>query len=89
MKISTENLEIADEDNPDNVRVSVQHGLRHGDLHPTTFSLSDLAAGIRYTHDHSDSFTDNIIFKISDGHNEVSESYADASLQSHCYMATL
>ncbi|KAM9846954.1 FRAS1-related extracellular matrix protein 2-like [Aulostomus maculatus] len=74
---STQNLEISDEDNLDTVTITVVDGLRHGDLmvlgsHRKFFTPGDLAAGVVvYQHDGSDTFSDNIVFKMTDGKNEV------------------
>ncbi|XP_056140915.1 FRAS1-related extracellular matrix protein 2a isoform X3 [Lampris incognitus] len=71
------NLEISDEDNLDNVKLTVVEGLRHGDLtvlgsHRKFFTPADLASGVVvYQHDGSDTYSDNIIFKMTDGKNEV------------------
>lgn len=74
---SGHNLEISDEDNLDGVTVTVVDGLRHGDLvvlgsHRKLFTPDDLNAGVVvYQHDGSDTYSDNIVFKMSDGKNEV------------------
>nr|XP_006628286.1 PREDICTED: FRAS1-related extracellular matrix protein 2 [Lepisosteus oculatus] len=74
---SSHNLEISDEDNLDNVRVTVIDGLRHGELtvlgsRKKFFTPKDLDAGIViYQHDGSDTYSDNIIFRMTDGKNEV------------------
>ncbi|XP_074649930.1 FRAS1-related extracellular matrix protein 2-like [Tubulanus polymorphus] len=71
------NLEISDEDNLRLVRVSVIGGLRHGELHilggkREYFTPSDLASGlVTYQHDGSDTYSDNIVFRMTDGTNEV------------------
>lgn len=67
---------MADEDNVDEVTIAVQYGLRHGVLSTPDsrehFTIADLDQGrVSYIHDGSNSFTDNIIFKASDGRNEV------------------
>ena len=67
---------IADEDNLSDVTICVQYGLKHGVLDiaggTSAFSVADLRSGaVRYIHDGSDSLTDNIIFKVTDGRNEV------------------
>ncbi|XP_043995934.1 FRAS1-related extracellular matrix protein 2-like [Gambusia affinis] len=75
--ISTHNLEISDEDNLDSVTVTVVDGLRHGGLmvlgsQRTFFTPADLTTGaVVYQHDGSDTYSDNIIFKMTDGKNEV------------------
>lgn len=74
---SAHNLEISDEDNLDSVRVTVVDGLRHGDLtvlgsHRKFFTPADLATGVVvYQHDGTDTYSDNIVFKMTDGQNEV------------------
>ncbi|XP_028322209.1 FRAS1-related extracellular matrix protein 2a [Gouania willdenowi] len=74
---STHNLEISDEDNLDGVTVTVVDGLRHGELlvlgsHRKVFTPADLATGVVvYRHDGSDTYSDNIVFKITDGKNDV------------------
>ncbi|XP_036379748.1 FRAS1-related extracellular matrix protein 2-like [Megalops cyprinoides] len=74
---SSHNLEISDEDNLDNVRVTVIDGLRHGELtvlgsKRKYFTPADLDAGVViYQHDGSDTYSDNIIFRMTDGKNEV------------------
>lgn len=78
--LSDQHLMIADEDNIDDVKVSVQYGLKHGDLvipeSRSYFTMSDLHEGsVRYRHDDTDTLTDNIIFKVSDGRNEVSVTF--------------
>lgn len=71
------NLEISDEDNLDSVRLTVVNGLRHGDLtilgsSMNYFTPADLQVGIVvYQHDGSDTYSDNIIFRMTDGKNEV------------------
>uniref|UniRef100_A0A3P9JLJ9 FRAS1 related extracellular matrix 2 n=1 Tax=Oryzias latipes TaxID=8090 RepID=A0A3P9JLJ9_ORYLA len=75
--INSHNLEISDEDNLDAVTITVVDGLRHGDLlvlgsHSKFFTSADLATGIvLYQHDGSDTYSDNIVFKMTDGKNEV------------------
>ncbi|XP_005155437.2 FRAS1-related extracellular matrix protein 2a isoform X1 [Danio rerio] len=71
------NLEISDEDNLDSVRITVVDGLRHGVLtvlgsNRKYFTPADLEVGIVvYQHDGSDTYSDNIIFRMTDGKNEV------------------
>lgn len=71
------NLEISDEDNLDSVKITVVDGLRHGLLtvlgtSRKYFTPADLEVGIVvYQHDGSDTYSDNIIFRMSDGKNEV------------------
>uniref|UniRef100_A0A669EDI1 Fras1 related extracellular matrix 3 n=1 Tax=Oreochromis niloticus TaxID=8128 RepID=A0A669EDI1_ORENI len=74
---SSQNLEISDEDNLEDVRITVIDGLKHGDLtvlgtRRKFFTPADLDAGIvMYQHDGSDTYSDNIIFRMTDGSNEV------------------
>ena len=74
---STQNLEISDEDNLEDVRINVIDGLKHGVLtvlgsRRKFFTPADLDAGIVvYQHDGSDTYSDNIIFRMSDGSNDV------------------
>ncbi|KAG2457200.1 FRAS1-related extracellular matrix protein 2-like [Polypterus senegalus] len=74
---SPQNLEISDEDNLADVRVTVIDGLRHGDLtilgvRRKFFTAADLDAGlVVYQHDGSDTYSDNIIFRMTDGKHEV------------------
>lgn len=71
------NLDIIDEDNLESVRITVVNGLRHGDLtilgsSTKYFTPADLQVGIIvYQHDGSDTYSDNIIFRMTDGKNEV------------------
>lgn len=74
---SAHNLEISDEDNLDAVTVTVVAGLRHGDLvvvgsRRKFFTPADLTTGVVvYHHDGSDTYSDNIVFKMTDGKHEV------------------
>ncbi|XP_076004144.1 FRAS1-related extracellular matrix protein 3 [Genypterus blacodes] len=74
---SSQNLEISDEDNLEDVRITVIDGLKHGELtvlgsRQKFFTPADLEAGIVvYQHDGSDTYSDNIIFRMTDGSNEV------------------
>nr|XP_043898522.1 FRAS1-related extracellular matrix protein 2a isoform X2 [Solea senegalensis] len=74
---STHNLDISDEDNLDSVTITVVDGLRHGDLtvlgsHWKFFTPADLTTGVVvYQHDGSETHSDNIVFKMTDGKNEV------------------
>ena len=74
--VSPHVLEIADEDNLDNVKIYHVDGLRHGHLllppGRKYFTAADLKTGmVIYQHDDSDTFSDNIIFRISDGQHNV------------------
>ncbi|KAM7291474.1 FRAS1-related extracellular matrix protein 2-like, partial [Ixodes scapularis] len=70
-------LLISDEDNRDDVSLTVVDGLRHGSLlvdgsETDSFAIGDLDQGlVFYRHDGSSTITDNIVFKMSDGTHEV------------------
>ncbi|KAM4796083.1 FRAS1-related extracellular matrix protein 2 [Rhinophrynus dorsalis] len=77
---SSQNLQISDEDNLQDVRVTVLDGLKHGQLSLLNsppggakfFTASDLDQGrVIYQHDGSDTYSDNIIFRMTDGQHEV------------------
>ncbi|XP_051934281.1 FRAS1-related extracellular matrix protein 2b [Hippocampus zosterae] len=74
---SSQNLEISDEDNLDKVKISVIEGLKHGHLSVSGaggkfFTPADLNAGrVIYQHDGSDTYSDNIVFRMTDGSHEV------------------
>ncbi|XP_035478978.2 FRAS1-related extracellular matrix protein 2b [Scophthalmus maximus] len=74
---SSQNLEISDEDDLDKVKITVIDGLRRGELtvlgsRRKFFTPADLDAGVViYQHDGSDTYSDNIIFRMTDGTNEV------------------
>ncbi|XP_077427082.1 FRAS1-related extracellular matrix protein 3 [Vanacampus margaritifer] len=74
---SSQNLEISDEDNLEDVRITVIDGLKHGELsvlggRRKFFTPADLDARIVvYQHDGSDTYSDNIIFRMTDGQHEV------------------
>ncbi|XP_077380250.1 FRAS1-related extracellular matrix protein 3 [Festucalex cinctus] len=74
---SAQNLEISDEDNLEDVRITVIDGLKHGELsvlggRRKFFTPVDLDARIVvYQHDGSDTYSDNIIFRMTDGQHEV------------------
>ncbi|NXV83743.1 FREM3 protein, partial [Atlantisia rogersi] len=74
------NLEISDEDNLKEVKVWVSQGLQYGKLSilgvPSSrmyFTAAELAAGqVIYQHDGSEhSFSDNIVFRMTDGQHQV------------------
>ncbi|XP_062873398.1 FRAS1-related extracellular matrix protein 2b [Trichomycterus rosablanca] len=72
-----QNLQISDEDNLNDVKVTVIDGLRHGELtvigsRNKFFTPADLDQGaVIYQHDGSDTYSDNIIFRMTDGKHEV------------------
>uniref|UniRef100_A0A8C5P888 FRAS1 related extracellular matrix 3 n=1 Tax=Leptobrachium leishanense TaxID=445787 RepID=A0A8C5P888_9ANUR len=80
-----DNLVISDEDNLDEVRLSVVGGLRHGQLflaqegssnqnspNGFTFTPQDLHSGlVVYQHDGSDTYSDNLILRLDDGRHRV------------------
>ncbi|XP_077574702.1 FRAS1-related extracellular matrix protein 3 [Stigmatopora nigra] len=74
---SSQNLEISDEDNLEDVKIFVVDGLKHGELsilgrREKFFTPADLDAGrIVYQHDGSDTYSDNIIFRMTDGRHQV------------------
>ncbi|XP_076446552.1 LOW QUALITY PROTEIN: extracellular matrix protein 3-like [Babylonia areolata] len=70
------NLRISDEDNLEDVTVSAVAGLRHGRLiipdGRKFFTPDDLESGsVIYEHDGSDTYSDNIVFRMTDGKHEV------------------
>ncbi|XP_067889545.1 FRAS1-related extracellular matrix protein 3 [Heterodontus francisci] len=74
---SGQNLQISDEDDLENVQIRVLDGLRHGELtvlgvRRKFFTAADLDAGVVvYQHDGTDTYSDNIIFRMSDGKHRV------------------
>lgn len=75
--LNYQNLEISDEDNLRDVIIAPINGLRHGQLRvrgvpQKFFTIDDLLAGVvTYHHDGTDTYSDNIIFRMTDGSNEV------------------
>ncbi|XP_061440792.1 FRAS1-related extracellular matrix protein 3 isoform X1 [Rhineura floridana] len=76
----SDNLEISDEDNLDEVKVWVTRGLKHGELRVLGaspgrqfFTAAELEAGqVIYQHDGSEhSYSDNIVFRMGDGRHQV------------------
>ncbi|KAG1699840.1 FRAS1-related extracellular matrix protein 2 [Nymphon striatum] len=74
---SSENLKISDEDNLNEVSLTVVSGLVHGELLLNNtpvkrFTAADLDTGVvRYQHDGSDTYSDNIVFDVSDKKHNV------------------
>ncbi|XP_056418856.1 FRAS1-related extracellular matrix protein 3 [Hyla sarda] len=80
-----DNLVLSDEDNLEEVKVSVVGGLKHGHLvltHETntansngngfTFTPQELHSGlVIYQHDGSDTYSDNLILRLDDGKHQV------------------
>ncbi|KAM9780822.1 FRAS1-related extracellular matrix protein 2-like [Syngnathus typhle] len=75
--VTGHNLEIGDKDNLEEVSITVVDGLHHGVLlvsgaRGDRFSAADLAAGaVVYQHDGSDTYSDNVVFKMTDGEHHV------------------
>ena len=70
------NLRVSDEDNLEDVKISVAYGVRHGQLlipeGRKFFTAEDLRIGaVIYQHDGKESYSDNIIFRMNDGEDEV------------------
>ncbi|XP_066304374.1 extracellular matrix organizing protein FRAS1-like [Branchiostoma lanceolatum] len=72
------NLDIQDEDNPEDVVITRVQGPAHGRLASRneqqldTFTLAELHAGsIRYVHDGSETQSDVVLLQVSDGFNLV------------------
>ncbi|KAM9330460.1 FRAS1-related extracellular matrix protein 3 [Gastrophryne carolinensis] len=79
------NLLISDEDNLDDVRISVVGGLRHGQVFLApgdrnnagnsggfTFTPQELHSGlVIYQHDGTDTYSDNLILRLDDGQHRV------------------
>ncbi|XP_033125634.1 FRAS1-related extracellular matrix protein 1-like [Anneissia japonica] len=75
--ISSDHLQIVDNDNIDRVRIKVMGGLLHGKLYKgdstvVLFTPTDILNGlITYQHDDSDSESDSIELRVSDIRNSV------------------
>lgn len=73
--LATHNLKIVDKDNLNDVRLQVIGGLQHGELRImgiriTIFMATDIDF-VEYHHDGSETYSDNIIFRMTDGTNRV------------------
>ncbi|XP_075400923.1 FRAS1-related extracellular matrix protein 3 [Tenrec ecaudatus] len=76
---SGDSLQIGGRDKLEEVKVTVVGGLRHGHLvgfgassEYQYFTPMDLTAGrVIYLHDGSNTYSDNIIFRMDDGHHQV------------------
>ena len=70
-------LEIVSRNNPTDVKISVIHGLQHGQIEVLgksvrSFTLSDIQRGlVRYIHDDSNTYHDNFVLRIKDGSHQV------------------
>ena len=75
--ITREALEIRDPNNDSEVKIAVMAGLFNGRVEKNgaqvnEFSIEDIDQNlVRYTHDDSDTYSDSIVFKITDGTHEI------------------
>ncbi|XP_060078834.1 extracellular matrix protein 3-like [Ylistrum balloti] len=74
--LSSQNLRISDENNLEKVKIFKADGARHGELmipgDREYFTPDDLDKGrVVYQHDHSDTNSDNIVFRMTDGQHHV------------------
>ncbi|XP_033106902.1 extracellular matrix protein 3-like [Anneissia japonica] len=76
--LTSQNLQISDEDNREDVIITPINGLVHGEIQVNGvsgqkfFTIDDLDAGVvTYHHDGSDTTSDNIVFRMTDGEHEV------------------
>ncbi|XP_014777556.1 extracellular matrix protein 3 [Octopus bimaculoides] len=74
---STDNLQITDVDNINDVTITVIRGSTHGQIFVNNlprkyFTPKDLDNNeVSYNHDGSDTFSDNIVFRMTDGTHKV------------------
>ncbi|XP_071950665.1 extracellular matrix protein 3-like [Antedon mediterranea] len=76
--LTSQNLQISDEDNREDVIITPINGLVNGEIKVNGvsgqkfFTIQDLDAGVvTYHHDGSNTYSDNVIFRMTDGENEV------------------
>ena len=75
--LAGQNLGISDEDNLQDVIIAPINGSRHGELRIGSqrikmFTIADLIEGaVTYHHYGTDTYSDNIIFRMTDGSHEV------------------
>ncbi|XP_033743920.1 LOW QUALITY PROTEIN: extracellular matrix protein 3-like [Pecten maximus] len=74
--LSSQNLRISDENNLEKVKIFKADGARHGELiipgNREYFTPDDLDNGrVVYQHDHSDTNSDNIVLRMTDGQHHV------------------
>ena len=70
-------IEITSRNNHGDVKISVIHGLKHGQIEVLgksvrSFTLRDIKNGlVRYIHDDSNTYNDNFVLRIKDGSHQV------------------
>ena len=74
--LHSDNLQISDENNLNDVKVFIVDGVRHGHLqipgNREYFTPKDLRDGtVFYKHDGTDTYSDNIVFRMTDGTYDV------------------